>query len=152
MSPNSPGREGQSRDALEHAWNWFALHAGQRMQSFNFFLVATAFLFAAYGAVLEKHSGVAGAIGLLGAWLAFWFNRLERRTKQLVKAGEAALEPSQDQLAQLSGLPALSILRAVKTKARGSSSYSVVIDVIQRTVLVAFLLGTAYAVCLLLRR
>jgi hypothetical protein len=36
--------------ALDHAWNWFNLHAGQRMQTFNFFLIATAFLIAAYRA------------------------------------------------------------------------------------------------------
>jgi len=26
---------------LKHAWDWFALHASQRMQTFNFLLVAT---------------------------------------------------------------------------------------------------------------
>ena len=36
-----------AKQAREHAWNWFALHATQRMQAFNFFVVATAFLIAA---------------------------------------------------------------------------------------------------------
>src|SRR5437773_1673680 len=82
-----------SKEALSHAWNWFSLHAAQRLQSFHFFLIATAFLVAAYATLLEKRPGAAFAVGLLGAWVSFWFNRLERRTKQLVKAGEAALRP-----------------------------------------------------------
>jgi len=40
-----------AKQAREHAWNWFALHATQRLQAFNFFVVATAFLIAAYGPV-----------------------------------------------------------------------------------------------------
>ena len=37
------------RNALSqtYAWNWFALHAGQRLQLVNFWLVAVAFLAAA---------------------------------------------------------------------------------------------------------
>ena len=87
-----------SKAALDHAWNWFALHAGQRMQSFSFFLIATAFLVAAYATVLKEHRDIAIGIGILGAWISLWFNRLEQRTKQLVKAGEAALAPFQEQL------------------------------------------------------
>jgi len=44
-----------AKQAREHAWNWFALHATQRMQAFIFFVVATAFLIAAYASILEKH-------------------------------------------------------------------------------------------------
>src|SRR6266571_7503138 len=130
-----------TKEALDHAWNWFALHAGQRMQSFNFFLVATAFLIAAYGALLEKHAGIATGIAILGAWNSYWFNRLEKRTKQLVKGGEAALKGSQKQLAELSGIPEMAILERIEAKSPGSSSYSIVINVIQWTVLVAFALS-----------
>ncbi|MBI4635825.1 MAG: hypothetical protein HY727_05695 [Candidatus Rokubacteria bacterium] len=137
--------DNSSRDALGHAWDWFAMHAGQRMQSFNFFLVATAFLVAGYATVLKDHRGVAAAIALLGAWLSVWFNRLEKRTKQLVKAGEAALEPSQQRLANLAGNPHLSILAVVNAKAPGSSSYAVVINVVQWTTFCGFSAGAAYA-------
>ncbi len=56
------------KQAFDHAWNWFSLHAGQRMQSFNFFLIATAFLFAAYGSTLDKDPRVAAMIGLCDRW------------------------------------------------------------------------------------
>ena len=76
------------KEARNHAWSWFALHANQRMQTFNYFLIATAFLFAAYGALLDKNRVAAVGVAILGAWLSFWFNRLDRRTRQLVNAGE----------------------------------------------------------------
>src|SRR5262245_50594187 len=134
--------------ALQHAWDWFALHAGQRMHTFNFFLVATAFLVAGYGEVLDKRPHVAVVIALLGAWLSLWFNRLDQRTKQLIKAGEAALRVHQDRLADGGTNPALRILAVVEAKAPGASSYSVVIRVIQWSMFVAFLLGAGYAALL----
>ena len=137
--------DGSAKSALDHAWNWFALHAGQRMQSFNFFLIATAFLVAAYATVLKEYREVAAAIGLLGAWISFWFNRLEHRTKQLVKAGEKALAPSQERLAAVTDIESLRIVVAVDEKAPGSSSYAKVIDMIQWTIFVAFLAGAVYA-------
>jgi hypothetical protein len=148
----SEGRASFSRDALDHAWNWFALHAGQRMQSFNFFLVATAFLVAAYATVLRDHREVAAAIGVLGAWISFWFNRLEQRTKQLVRAGEAALAPLQERLAELTGVQTLSVIAAVERKAAGSSYYSTVINAIQWTTFAAFLAAAVYAAGPHLRR
>lgn len=141
MSPN-----GFSKEALDHAWSWFSVHATQRMQSFHFFLIATAFLVAAYGAVLEEHPRVAVGIAVLGAWISYWFNRLEKRTKQLVKAGELALEPLQQRLVDLTGIPDIAMLHAVEEKARGSSSYAVVINTIEWTTLLAFLSAAVYAV------
>jgi hypothetical protein len=115
------------------------------MQSFNFFLVATAFLVAGYGAVLSEHRIIAVGIALLGAWVSLWFNRMEKRTKQLVKAGEAALAPFQHRLAELTANPSLVILPSVERAAAGCSSYSRVIDVIEWTIFVAFLSGAIYA-------
>jgi hypothetical protein len=94
-----------AKQAREHAWNWFALHATQRMQAFNFFVVATAFL------------------ALVGAWLTFWFNRLDARSYQLVEAGEDALRVSQARLARLADNQSLMILDAVDEPAPGASSY-----------------------------
>lgn len=135
-----------AKHARDHAWDWFSLHAGQRMQTFNFFLVATAFLFAAYSTLLEKHRGAALCIALLGAWLTFWFNRLDKRTRQLVKAGERALMPSEQRLDALTGSHEIRIVSAVEVPASGTSSYRVIINVVQWTIFAVFLLGAAYAV------
>jgi len=57
--------------ALDHAWNWFVLHVRQRMQCFNYFLIASAFLFAAYGTLLKENPWASFATGLIGAWISF---------------------------------------------------------------------------------
>jgi hypothetical protein len=122
------------------------------MQSFNFFLIATAFLFAAYGSLLRDHPVVAMLIGVIGAWISIWFNRLERRTKQLVKAGEAALRPLQTRLVEETGIATLAILDRVEMKAPGSSSYSRVINLIQWTIVFGFAAGALYAATQILNR
>lgn len=134
-----------AKQAGDHAWAWFALHAAQRMQSFNFFLVATAFLIAAYASLLEKHHLAAIIVALIGAWIAFWFNRLDARTRQLVNAGESALKIWEAHLADRTNLPSLKILENVERPAPWSSSYRCVIAVIQWTTVVVFLLGALYA-------
>jgi hypothetical protein len=102
-----------AKQAREHAWNWFALHATQRMQAFNFFVVATAFLIAAYASLLDKEPAAAAVLATIGAWLAFWFNRLDARSRQLVEAAEDALRVSQERLANLADNQSLMILAAV---------------------------------------
>src|SRR5258708_39837328 len=79
---------------LDHAWQWFTLHATQRMQAVNFFLVATAFLSTAYVAALRFPS-VAVGVSALGALFSLVFYRFEIRIQELVKAGAKALYPAQ---------------------------------------------------------
>src|SRR5262245_62040283 len=153
-----------AKQAREHAWNWFALHATQRMQAFNFFMVATAVLMAAYAALLEKHPIAAAVLAVVGAWLAFLFNRLDDRSRQLVDAGEKVLKVSQARLANLAGDSNLKILDAVDAVKRpdaksdggfvsqrwlalkrSTSSYRDVIYWVQMTIFAVFLGGFAYA-------
>jgi hypothetical protein len=134
-----------AKQGLEHAWNWFALHAGQRMQTFNFFLVATAFLIAGYASLLEKYHWAAFGVALLGSWLALWFYRLDTRSRQLVKAGERALAILQAQLSATAGIAELKIVERVERPEPGTSSYRRVIKVIQWTIFAVFVLGAAYA-------
>jgi hypothetical protein len=138
-----------TKQVLDHAWNWFNLHAAQRMQTFNFFLVATAFLIAAYASLLEKHHWAALLVGLVGAWLSFWFTRLDSRTRQLINAGEAALEILQERIAKAADIPALRILQKVETPLPGAFSYRIAIGMIEWTMVVLFLLAAAYAIYLL---
>jgi hypothetical protein len=134
-----------AKHARDHAWQWFSFHAAQRMQTFNFFLVATAFLVAAYASLFEKRPAAACIVALLGAWMAFWFNRLDYRNRQLVKAGEDALTACEMRLAELAAIPALKIMKAVEQAGPGASSYRVVIKTFQLTILLAFLVGAVYA-------
>ena len=134
-----------AKQALDHAWNWFALHSAQRMQTFRFFLVGTAFLGAAYSSLLKEHSVAAIAVALVGAWLAFWFNRLDERTSELIKASERVLKTAQARLADQSGVADLKIVEIVEQVTHSGSSYRVVIAVVQWTIVAVFLLAAAYA-------
>lgn len=133
------------KHARDHAWDWFSLHAGQRMQSFNYFIVAIAFLTAGYASLLEKRPWIAVGTALTGAWIAVWFNRLDRRTRQLISAGESALEVTQARLADRAAIPEIKILESVKHPVRGSSSYSQIISVIEWTMAFGFIVAAIYA-------
>jgi len=132
--------------ALEHAWNWFSLHARQRMDGVNFFIIASALLVSAFGtAVTSRMDVVAMGIGLLGSWVSLWFNRLDRRSSELVKAGEASMRVLQRRLAEATGVAELAMLDLVEEPRTRWTSYSRVIDVFHATTFCAFAVGAAYA-------
>jgi hypothetical protein len=70
-----------AREALDHAWSWFALHADHRLRALNFFFLAMAVLVTAYVTALERAPRLAVGIGVFGALMAFVFNRLELRIR-----------------------------------------------------------------------
>lgn len=125
----------------DHAWDWFALHANQRMQAFNFFLVATGFLVAAYASAIEKQPAIACGVALLGAWVTLWFNRLDTRSKDLVRAGERALRESERQLAGLAESSALEIVEQVEISRSWVPSYSATFCWIQSAIFLVFIVG-----------
>lgn len=80
--------------AREHAWNYFQLHANQRMAVFNFFVVLTGVLSAGIAGVMQGSAKLAliGIIlGPLLPLLSFVFWKLDQRTSFLIKHAEAAL-------------------------------------------------------------
>jgi hypothetical protein len=132
------------KDALEHARVWFTTHAAQRMQTFNFFLVATAFLVAGYAQVIEKRPLAAAVIALLGAWITCWFMMLERRTRQLVETGRVAMRPLERRLADGLGVPELEIVSAADNATAGCR-YTTVFRAIHVAVVLVSLTGLLYA-------
>jgi Flp pilus assembly protein TadB len=74
------------------AWQWFALHSGQRMQLVNFWLVSTAFLVAAFvQAKIGRLSALAIGVAALGVIASLAFQQLDERTRRLIRIAEAAL-------------------------------------------------------------
>ena len=136
--------------ARTHAWDWFALHAGQRMQTFNYFLVATAFLAAAYASLLDKSPGAAAGVAVIGAWVGYWFTRLDRRIRQLINAGEAALVVAQARLAESTGIQSIKMLEHVMLPEPGASSYRQVIAVLEWSIVATFSAATVYALFLVI--
>jgi hypothetical protein len=135
------------KEAMKHAWDWFALHATQRMQSVNYFLVAAAFLFAAFTTVSkdDKHALALG-ISVLGACLSYVFYRLERRVRSLIHAAEHAIEPLEKELATVTQIPALEIVSRVRTPMPGTWVYSKVFRWLYASSGLAFVLGFLYSV------
>jgi hypothetical protein len=78
----------------EQAWNYFVLHASQRMTIFNFYLVSSSLIASAYFASFKTDSNLQSARPLFAFLLciiAYVFWRLEQRTKFLIKNAEQAL-------------------------------------------------------------
>jgi hypothetical protein len=136
---------------LEHAWSWFQLHASQRIQMVNFWLVSVAFISAAYvGAVADRLLGVATGVALGGAFVTTCFYRLERRTRQLIQIVEPVLSVFQSQLAEETRVSELNLLGAAERERTAFSSYGSVIRIMHWLVTAAFLAGAVGAFVALL--
>jgi len=144
---NSDNLNESRNEGLRHAWDWFSLHASQRMQSVNYFLVAAAFLFAAFTSVSkdDKHALAIG-VALLGVWLSYVFYRLERRVRSLLHAAEDAIAPLETELAAVTKIPALELVSRVKAPTAGTWVYSRVFRWLYASAGMAFALGVIYSV------
>jgi hypothetical protein len=78
----------------KQAWDYFQLHANQRLAVFNFYIVISGVASTAYFASFNSDSSLRFARPALAALLcliAFVFWKLDQRTKTLVKNAERAL-------------------------------------------------------------
>ena len=140
------------KELREHAWNWFSMHAQQRMQTLNFFLIAMAFLGSAYGTSIAKTPGVAGGVAVTGLVLSVIFNRLDHRNRELVKLGESALQTVEQRYQDLTSREEVQLVkRAERPQWRflprwqflGTFHWSILF--IEGTLAVAFLVAAIYA-------
>ncbi len=86
------------REQREYAWNYFELHARQRMSVFNYFVLIAALLTAGLAGSFSKN-GSSLLISIISLLLAislvvisFVFWKLEQRVRQLIKHSEEALK------------------------------------------------------------
>jgi hypothetical protein len=125
--------------ALTHAWNWFSLHAGQRLQMFNFFSLTTAFLVAAFvNAHGDGAHRVAAGVAVAGALASIAFNLVEQRTRSLLKASEEPLCVLQDRLAVTTDIDSMRIVATVERPGHRLTKYSFVFDGLERAAAVAW--------------
>ena len=128
-----------------YAWSWFALHAGQRLQLVNFWLIAVAFMATAF---VEARTGhllpVALGVSITGCIASLAFMRLDNRTRQLVHLAEDALLSIEAGLgAQVDGPaePTALVTRSRQAPRSRLDSYRVIIQGLQLLVAALFLLG-----------
>lgn len=134
------------REAREHAWNWFSLHANQRMQSLYYFLIAVAFLSAAYVGALTRSDIVAASIAILGLLLTLAFRRLELRSRELIHLGEAALRAIEEEMANKAGIAEIQLVKgADSSRLRLVPTYRWAILVIQFSVGLGFAAAASFA-------
>lgn len=78
----------------KHAWEYFKLHAEQRIRVFNFYILLVVAMVAGLVTVLKEGPAVpyaASAICLLIVFLSFIFLQLDTRTSSLVQNAERTL-------------------------------------------------------------
>ena len=143
-------RQKPSRVALEevreYAWNWFALHANQRMQTFNYFLIAMAFIATAYGTVISRAPEVAAGVATIGLVLSIAFHQLDERNRDLVKIGEAALKHVEEKLYEDTEWTEVRLVRKADESRGGfMPSFRWSIAVIEGTLALAFAVALVYA-------
>jgi DNA adenine methylase len=83
------------KDMRDHAWDYFALHAEQRLRMFHFFIILQTALVAAMLFAARMNSGSGKHYWIIGGvmmFLSFIFWKLDQRTKGMIKVSEEALK------------------------------------------------------------
>lgn len=87
-------KSGEHADLRKQAWDYFSIHASQRLTTFNFYIGLSSLVATGYFASYKPDSNLATArpalAGLL-CLLAFVFWKLDQRNKALIKNAERAL-------------------------------------------------------------
>ena len=77
----------------KYAWDYFSIHAAQRMGAFQFFVTLSTAIVAGFLLLIRNTGGEKwmSVLGFLLAFISFVFFKLDIRTRGLVKNGERAL-------------------------------------------------------------
>jgi len=138
---------GARKVALEHAWEWFSLHARQRMQSLYYFLIAAAFLFGALThASNTDNPTLALGVSLLGGGISFIFYRLENRVRSLLHLAEDALKPLENELAELTHVSHIELVSRAGSVLPGSWVYSKIFRFLYASTGTVFVFYSLYSV------
>ena len=89
-----------TKDLRDYAWDYFSLHAEQRLKTFHFFILISAFIFTSCAAITRFiESSMLLALPMFAiSILAFVFWELDKRNKQLVRVGEESLKEIESKL------------------------------------------------------
>lgn len=140
--------ENPETEARRYAWNWFALHAGQRLQLVNFWVVAVAFLATAFVQARSFHMvAIAFGVSLTGLVVSLAFVQLDIRTRQLEQVAENALRHFEE-TDVANGADEVTRLEKISDETRHSrlDSYRVTIEGLQLTIAGIFLVAAIYTI------
>ncbi len=91
----SESYEGQQiSDQRQYVWNYFQLHASQRLITFNYYIIISTAIIAGYIVTVGMNSipMLAMLLGFTIGLLSFIFWKLDVRNKQMIKNAEEALK------------------------------------------------------------
>lgn len=94
MSENKNEKALAENDFLEILWQYFSLHASQRIQMLNFYIVLETFLLTAWLTLLQVEAGFSFPRIIIGIALVLFsvvFYVLDVRTKSMIKLCEESL-------------------------------------------------------------
>lgn len=97
----------------KYVWDYFHLHASQRLTTFNFYIVLSTVLSTGLFSTFQKDFTILPAglvLGLLLVSLSFVFWKLDERNKGLIKHAEAALKYLEQQVRPGASTPQAEIL------------------------------------------
>jgi hypothetical protein len=136
------------QDPHTYAWNWFALHSSQRLQLVNFWLVAVAFLAAAYVQARSDHLfAISLGVSVASAIASLAFAKLDARTRELVQVAERSLRVLEtDASSEEAGEPFQLIKASELARRSPFDSYRVIIECLQFSVALLFILGAIYSI------
>jgi len=83
------------KELRDYAWNYFQMHASQRLTTFNFYIVIASLLSTALFNSFQKNNHISCLgifLGFLLSMLSFVFWKLDCRNKFLIKQSEKALK------------------------------------------------------------
>ena len=78
----------------KYAWDYFAVHAAQRLTGFQFFITLATALVGGYLVLIANSDNrkLASIVGFLLVFFSFVFFKLDQRTRALIKNAERALD------------------------------------------------------------
>jgi len=131
-----------NKDAYQVAWNWFRVHADQRMDLFKTFVVITLGLTAGYISLYNlKSYAAACGVAALGFVLSAAFKFLDIRVAALLKFGEAALKAEERRLRTEVGYDEILIVANSQPASLGFLTYRRILNVIYMGASVLFIAG-----------
>lgn len=75
-----------------YAWNYFQVHAAQRLTTFNFFVLISTVIVSGYSLAAREVPLLAMTLSIVLMLVAFIFWKLDTRTRQLIQNAENALK------------------------------------------------------------
>lgn len=81
-------------------WDYFSMHADQRLKTFNYYLIVFAIFIGAFTNNLKENQNytLLSIITFLSSIVSFVFWKLDKRNKQLIKNAEVAIKSIDDLL------------------------------------------------------